>query len=257
MEALRTKLCPAPRVAVAVLHEMMLPHAQRALICEASARAGTIHRVCCRIARFDRSLTIERMRGRKTARHRKGLSPSVRSQALRFLEQCERGLVAAYESLPHGLLSARDSHRLAALHEGHATLLAECVEHDGGRPPAGPYDLWITEPTISGMRFSEQTSFTTYRDHLGTLAPATARVIRTRIMPDHYEAAEHLAEVAARHGRKWRHPIHSAPALGHAAAAAKNARPEPQRGSERATVRHVAVGRRRAQATPQRRRQAR
>src|SRR5689334_25260831 len=88
--------------------------------------------------------------------------PSVRSQALRFLERCERGLVAAYRSLPHEVLSARESNRLATLHDGHALLLSS-LEEDGSASTAIPYDLWITEPTISGMRFAEQTSFTTYR----------------------------------------------------------------------------------------------
>jgi len=148
-------------------------------------------------------------------RQRKKRRPSLRSQALRFLAQCERGLVAAYRSLPHEVLSGAESNRLANLHNGHALLLSR-LEDDGGGSTAIPYDLWITEPTVSGMRFAEETSFTTYRDHLTTLAPATARMIRERIMPDHFHAAEHLAEVASRRGRKWRHPIHSRPPKAHA-----------------------------------------
>ena len=80
-------------------------------------------------------------------RNRKRRSSSLRSEALRFFEQCERGLVAAYRALPPGLLSLRDSNRLAALHENHATLLADCLDRDGGRSAADPHDLWITEPT--------------------------------------------------------------------------------------------------------------
>jgi len=153
---------------------------------------------------------IEDMHSKRSpGRRRKKPAPSLRSQALRFLEQCERGLVDAYRGLPDGLLSRADARRLAALHEDHAALLAECAHRQDGHAAGHPYDHWITEATISGMRFAEQSSFTTYRDQLSTLAPAAAHAIRTRIMPDHYQAAEHLAEVAARRGRRWRHAIHT------------------------------------------------
>jgi len=204
------------------------------------ARSRPVHRTCHRLDRRCSGLIIERMHETKPAtRNRKRRSSSLRSEALRFFEQCERGLVAAYRALPPGLLSLRDSNRLAALHENHATLLADCLDRDGGRSAADPHDLWITEPTVSGMRVAEQTSFTTYRDHLATLAPATARMIRTQIMPDHYRAAEHLAEVAARRGRSWRHPIHRPPS------------------PLRTTARQARAGRQRTPATRRRRGQAR
>jgi len=170
--------------------------------------------------------------------HRKRRPSLLRSQALRSLERAERGLAAAYRALPPGLLSLRDSHRLAALHENHAALLADCVERHGGASAVRSHDLWITEPTISGMRIAEHTAFTTYRDQLATLAPSAARMIRMQIMPDHYQAAEHLAEVAARRGRRWRHPMHTPPSV--------------DRGAPPARAR-ARVGGQRTPATPRRR----
>jgi hypothetical protein len=146
----------------------------------------------------------------KTPRPKKSRS-LVRARALRFLEQCERGLAEAYRALPQGVVSRADSRRLASLHERHAALLADGLRSDGANPARDSYDHWITEATVSGMRFAEESSFTTYRDQLSTLAPAAANMIRTQIMPDHYRAAEHLAEVAARRGRTWRRSIHSPP----------------------------------------------
>lgn len=147
---------------------------------------------------------------KRAARPRTPPSSSVPARSLHFLEQCERGLVEAYRALPDGVLSRADASRLAALHQRHADLLADRIHRDGGRSARNPYDQWITEATISGMRFAEESSFATYRDHLATLAPSAAHMIRTRIMPDHYRAAEHLAEVAARRGRTWRRSIHTA-----------------------------------------------
>jgi len=150
---------------------------------------------------------------RPAARRRTSVSSPLRARALRSLEACERGLADAYRALPARVLSRADCKRLADLHERHAALLADYARGHGGRSARTPDDLWITEPTISGMRLAEEKAFTTYRDHLATLAPSASQLIRARIMPDHYRAAEHLARVAARRGRKWRHSIHRRPSL--------------------------------------------
>lgn len=127
-------------------------------------------------------------------------SRTIRSQALRFLEQCERGLADAYRALPPRVLSTKDATRLALLHERHAALLADCIRRLGRRPSATAYDSWIGGRSLDAMQAAERLSFTAYRDHLTTFAPATARMIQERILQDHYSAMEMLAHRAAKRG---------------------------------------------------------
>ena len=110
----------------------------------------------------------------------------VRTEELRRLERCERGLAEAYRRASVGR-DAEARRREAKRHRAHADLLRRRVEALGRRGSDEVDEDWLQRGPSGPdqLRLAEYASIATYHDHLTDFDVETAALVRERILPEH------------------------------------------------------------------------
>jgi hypothetical protein len=121
------------------------------------------------------------------------------------LEQCERGLAGAYRQVHAAGRANGIASRLAREHDEHACLLRARIVALGGEPAPDADESWLDYSNRAALTVAEERSFACYRDQLITLDPASARIVRSCVLPHPYRAGAELSTAATgRSARPWR-----------------------------------------------------
>jgi len=117
-------------------------------------------------------------------------------EELKHLEAGERALTAAYVEHARDTNAVARFLRLGERHRQHATLLCERIAALGGKPLAEPDDYWIHGDVANEATLieAEENALHAYHDHLLDFDPETTQMIRDRIIHEHENALEELAE---------------------------------------------------------------
>jgi hypothetical protein len=115
----------------------------------------------------------------------------VRSEELRRLDMCERGLAAAYRRAAERSPAeeAVVLHELASGCERSSDELRARALELAGRLDPGVDDSWLVANDLAA---AEHQALATYHDHIGDHDAETIALIRDQILPRHRAAIEYL-----------------------------------------------------------------